>query len=386
MFSQILFEKGYFIDNKGNKIECLIKNVDWVDNPDQFEYKINIESKSKIAKIENVQEFEIYNFSKFKRFFIELDLTNYNSNKLNEKRKTILKKDTVFLKYLIDGKVSLFLYSMANGTLNRFFISKNYQDPQPLIYNRFVDNNLKIHEDKQYLQFLWNNFRCGNITKEKIERIKYNDKDLTNFITDYIKCKDFSFVNYRKKPKREIFHSGIRAGINYSWLVIDVQDNKLNDFEKKLGVGLGLDFEFVLPFNKNKWTIFLQPYYQNYKSEVINQRIFIYDTIYSHDKVVYNSIEIPLGLRYYMFLNKRDRIFVEAAYSYNIAFDSFIDFEKRNDLDINPNPNLSIGAGIKKYNFTVLFKYSFNRNVLSDYPFWYSNYNYLSFNVGYDFL
>ncbi|HEB62201.1 MAG TPA: hypothetical protein ENI82_03520, partial [Bacteroidetes bacterium] len=88
MFSQILFEKGYFIDNKGNKIECLIKNVDWVDNPDQFEYKINIESKSKIAKIENVQEFEIYNFSKFKRFFIELDLTNYNSNKLNEKRKT----------------------------------------------------------------------------------------------------------------------------------------------------------------------------------------------------------------------------------------------------------------------------------------------------------
>ena len=38
-YSQITFEKGYFISNDGIKTECFIKNLDWRNNPTEFEYK-----------------------------------------------------------------------------------------------------------------------------------------------------------------------------------------------------------------------------------------------------------------------------------------------------------------------------------------------------------
>jgi len=42
-FSQINFEKGYFIDNLGAKTDCYIKNIDWNLNPDTFDYKLELD-------------------------------------------------------------------------------------------------------------------------------------------------------------------------------------------------------------------------------------------------------------------------------------------------------------------------------------------------------
>ena len=39
--AQISFEKGYYIDNSNQKVDCLIKNVDWKNNPTSFEYKLS---------------------------------------------------------------------------------------------------------------------------------------------------------------------------------------------------------------------------------------------------------------------------------------------------------------------------------------------------------
>lgn len=39
--AQINFEKGYFISNDNEKIECLIKSIDWKNNPTEFKYKLN---------------------------------------------------------------------------------------------------------------------------------------------------------------------------------------------------------------------------------------------------------------------------------------------------------------------------------------------------------
>lgn len=35
-YSQISYEKGYYIDNSGQKTECLIKNNDWLRDPTDF--------------------------------------------------------------------------------------------------------------------------------------------------------------------------------------------------------------------------------------------------------------------------------------------------------------------------------------------------------------
>ena len=66
-FAQIKFENGYFITDSNQKIECLIKNIDWKSNPTQFEYQLTQSSEVKIETSKNVKEFAVYNSSKFIR-------------------------------------------------------------------------------------------------------------------------------------------------------------------------------------------------------------------------------------------------------------------------------------------------------------------------------
>ena len=74
-YSQIKFEKGYFINNDGERTDCLIKNSDWRNNPMKFQYRLTEDSISKIATIESVKEFGINSFSKYKRFYVKPEIT-----------------------------------------------------------------------------------------------------------------------------------------------------------------------------------------------------------------------------------------------------------------------------------------------------------------------
>jgi hypothetical protein len=38
-------------------------------------------------------------------------------------------------------------------------------------------------------------------------------------------------------------------------------------FDNKISFRIGLEAEFILPFNKNKWAVFAEPTYQYYKTE-----------------------------------------------------------------------------------------------------------------------
>ena len=42
-YSQVNYEKAYFIDNDNVRTECFIKNKDLYNNPNTFEYKLNQE-------------------------------------------------------------------------------------------------------------------------------------------------------------------------------------------------------------------------------------------------------------------------------------------------------------------------------------------------------
>ena len=62
-YSQISFEKGYYINNSNQKVNCLIKNYDWKNNPIDFEYKILETDQEKKASLKSIKEFGIYNIS-----------------------------------------------------------------------------------------------------------------------------------------------------------------------------------------------------------------------------------------------------------------------------------------------------------------------------------
>ena len=388
-YSQIEFEKGYFIDNNDNKTECFIKNNDWKYNPTEFEYKTGDSDIIKTRNINNTKSFEIINVVKFSRFNVNIDRSSNQVGRLSNIRKVEFKPETLFLKHLVNGSASLYQYNGDN--LTRYFYSSKDAEIQQLVYKKYNENKNStiktIKENKRYQQQLINSFKCDNVTTSNITRLRYSRSDLTKVFEQFNSCLNSNSTSY-SKPERKAFNISLRPRVNFSSAYIDRGSNNNLDvnFDKNTTFGFGLELEYVLGFNKNKWSVFIEPTFRNYKSE---KEIEYLSTQLASDpttnvSIEYNSIELPIGLRHYFFLNKKSKIFVNFAFVADFSKKTKIDFETNSleDLDIESGNDFIFGIGYKHKKISVEFRQNTGRKVLP-YLDWDSKFSNSSIILGY---
>jgi len=374
-YSQITYEQGYYIDNEGQTVECLIKNNDWRNNPSEFKYKLSENDEPITITINDVQEFGIHNRSKYKRYSVKIDRSSEAINELSTDRNPIFKKEQLFLKVLIEGKATLYFYE--DNSLRRYFFKINNGDVEQLIFKSYQTKQSKIGINNTFRQQLWNHLKCEDITLEHIQDIDYNKHDLVDFFEKYHECNNSEFIKIKKKRKRDLFNLTIRPGVRNSSLSIYNNSNgREGDFGTQTGFIIGLEAEFIMPFNKNKWAIIIEPTYQYFKSEKES-----YPSSYIAD---YKSIEFPIGLRYYFFLSKKSKIFINGSLVIDIPINSEIDVEPGTYYKIDTRPNFAFGLGYnygKRYSLEM--RYATRRDILHNYLFWHSDYRSFSFIFGY---
>ncbi|OVE57413.1 tRNA modification GTPase [Chryseobacterium mucoviscidosis] len=384
--AQIKFEKGYFVNNSGQRSEVLIKNLDWKSNPTEFEYKTDESSaETKKESIKNIQEFGVDNEQKYIRKSVMIDLSSDQLQEMSYEKKPNFTEKTVFLKYIIDGKADLFYYE--HDDLERFFFSVNDSEVKQLVYKPYYIESSSIGYNEEYKKQILDNLKCG-IDLTEINRLNYKSKDLTKIFLKYNECSDGSAVNYDKNyEKRDLFNLTVRPGINFSSFEMTndyYPTNENSKFGNKVSFRIGVEAEFILPFNKNKWALFAEPTYQYYKTEkestIYQGQPFEAKSIRSVD---YKSIEIPLGVRHYFFLNDKSKIFINAAYIIDIEMKSNIRYDY-STLKISSGNNFAFGVGYNYNNkFQVEFRTSTNRNLMQNYLNWTSKYQTSSVIFGY---
>ncbi|OYX24214.1 MAG: tRNA modification GTPase [Flavobacteriales bacterium 32-35-8] len=392
-YSQISFEKGYYIDNNDRKIDCFIKNIDWRNNPTEFEYKLSENTEPIKTAISFVKEFGINNISKYIRRTVEIDksIDNVNSRILISKEKNpVFEEEELFLKVLLEGKASLYLFE--EGNTKKFFYSKDGSKIEQLIYKRYLDiENDKVAINKGYKQQLWNDLKCPTFNISKVENLDYKKDELIRFFEGYNKWHDHEVTNFEEKQKRDLFNLTVRPGFNSSSLSIENSflNNRDFNYGNQFGVRIGIEAELILSFNKNKWGVIIEPTYrQNYKSDKSREASNVSGGIIV-SKVNYSSIELPIGVRHYFYLNDDSKIFVNLSYIFDFASSSSIEF-LRNDgsmldeLKIKTNNNLALGLGYKHNDrYSLEFRYHTSREIIAGYPTWNSNYNTVSLILGY---
>ena len=378
--SQIKYETGYFIKNSGEKVNCLIKNKDWENNPTKFEYKLSEDSKSSTETIDNVIEFSSDNM-KYERQSVLIDRSSSNINNYSEKREPDLKKEQLFLKILIEGKASLYYYRGKNIT--RFFYSVDSIKTEQLIYKDYlayeqkkpdylpeINGNITkystpisgektIHKvnDKYRFQLL-SNLKSESITRTDIYQTAYKTKDLTKIFIKYNESMNSEYTEYRKK--RNPVNFSLKAGINYTSfeMMRSTTNETFNfdaDFGFKFNFRLGIETEVILPFNKNKWSLYFEPTYQYYKANkeitYLNSGVFV-NTTYVY--IDYKSLLFPIGVKYSMFLKKDSKIFLNAALILDQGLNSEIFYEK-DDLIHFKLTSLSTGFHLGLFQLTICF-------------------------------
>ncbi len=387
-YGQIKFEKGYLIDNKNAKQEVLIKNEDWKNNPNSFDYKVSDTDKTQTATIKNIQEFGIYDGTHFIRTNVKIDRSSFNLNNLSTDKNPDFKYETLFLKELVKGDINLFKYAETNQT--KYFIQNNSGAIEQLIYKPYLLNETDMVYNKEYKNQLKQYLICEAITEKEIENTEYKEKDLTAIFAKYNQCKNPDNIGLTKKETKGDFNLNIRPRMNFNSLEFSNSYMGVSyNMGSKTTFGIGVEFEYILPFNKKKWGIIIEPNYQYYQSEITEDLSNV-----SGGKLLvstkYSAIEIPIGFRHYMFLNDNSKLFLNAQYVFGFVLNSEYEMRRAdnsllNKLDSKVQPALAFGLGYNyKNKYAAEVRMTTPHGITSEYVFWSSTYKNLSIILSYN--
>jgi hypothetical protein len=375
--AQVSFEKGYFISNNGIRTECFIRNLDWKNNPTDFKYKSQISDNDyKTETIANVQEFGIDNTVTFERAKVKMDRSSDNLDKLSETGQPVWEENTLFLRLLVQGEATL--YSYTEGNLIRYFYETNNIPLEQLLYIKY---NLaegskltgELKENNYYKQQLNNNVRSANTADSEITNLKYKKADLTRYFLKYNNTDNKTKNSVVSKSSEGHFLLKITPELSFISASMNDGDSPSKDvnLDSNTNLKIGLEAEYLLPFNKNKWSLFLNPAYQKYETTKQYSRPGLFTgspSITRNIEVKYTSIQIPIGLRYYFLINNNSKVFINAAYSFDVNGKASLSFDQNTPLESKSGSNFAFGVGYNfKKKFSAEIRTNTKKQLLTDY-------------------
>ena len=391
LFGQTKFEKGYFITTKGNKVECLIKNEDWIGIPDRIEYKVDASSTVNSMEKENLTKVHIVDKILLERHEVLIERYSKNLDELSNSRLINPKKESLLLKVIADGKAKLLKYDFKG--VQYFFYELN-SNISSLEYKLYKTSKGTLGKNLNYQKTLREKLSCPN--KNLKTNIKYKENSLVNYFTNYNSCSDSSTKVYSQETKKGKFN--IRGKISFG-------QSTITDYPSQSSTQFGLEFEYLLPFFNNTISIFSEPTYQSYNYENNSQVITGYNVsvpvpstgetvttpIYGTKEVRinYSTVEIPFAIRKYFSLNKNNKIFLNAGLNFNFNLEKEF-FVKIDDNETNKaiesTTSYIIGLGYEfKNKISLELRYLPSRYLNSE-GLDNSKFENISIKLGYNFL
>lgn len=339
-YSQIRLEKGYFIDNEGKRTECYIRDADWPSNPTSFKYKLVSEEKFGEANVEDVREFGMENGPAYVRAQVNVDESPVILHLLSSQRAPEWVEKVIFLKILVSGPAILYVYRSAGIT--QFYYQLNGGRITPLVYKRYLNGDGNVVSNFAFRQELLNNLQCGDIPASRVARLNYRETDLEPYFNRYNACVNPGVETRRKVVGRETFNLRVTPGAELVMMKAE-RFTRFGDGARKhntVSGRLGLEAEYILPFNKNKWGLLAEPSLQYYKIPLTVLGLKI--------NANYWSVEVPVGVRHYFFLPNNARLFVNGQAIFHLAGWQSAASRREREMEMRSRGGLALGAGISK--------------------------------------
>jgi hypothetical protein len=309
---------------------------------------------------------------------VKIDRTGDEIKDLTWTRNSVFVEEHLFLKVLVEGEASLYKYQ--DGNFVCYFYSSVDRNIEPLIYKRSLTEKNDIKVNNQYRQQLTNYVDCGDLKKE-ISRLTYKESPLLKYFLSYNNCRGGNVIDLSRQKRVNFFHVRAKTGLNHASLTLKSASDVPGyiappiEFESRTTFRFGLEAEFSLPFNNDKWSVLIEPTFEYYKSDPVL-------SIGNLPPTDYKAIVVPIGGRYYMFLNDRSKLFLNVHYSLNLAMGSNVGALELNTF--SPRNDLSGGIGIQLNQISAEFRYTARGNLTGDYIFWRGEYNKISLIFGYE--
>ncbi len=370
--AQIKFEKGYYVDNTGNRHEVLIRNADWNDNPRKIAIKGSTEAEIVEKTIDEIQEFAITGSQKFVRADIGLDrsASSAGTNISGDKNPHFV-NERIFLRSLVDGSYKLYIYEESG--LQRFYYQTPLKPLAPLVYKKYhptlgqtTNSKIKpddtdysaIWENNQFRNQLWNDARCPDTKLSSVERLKYSKSSLVDYFVKVNNCSGSSesAVTTVAPSRKGKLNFGPVLGITMVNFSSERDPEYWSIDKSETSFQFGAEVEYILPTNANKIAVFADPHYYSFKGgEYGYVRLSGATGDY---KMSFTSLSIPVGVRYYFFMGADSKIFLDGAATINITKGD-VEFDNPSasfELDSH-HMNFGFGGGFNYKRYSVGARY-----------------------------
>lgn len=392
-FSQKKYKKGYFTTINNKKVECYILENNINTIPEKFYYKASLNTQKSTIQTKSIQELFISPNTKYERHIVEIDDSSSISSELSTTRLSQFTKKSLLLKVLLAGNHTLLQYQTSE--IKRFFV-QNTDTIFPLEYKLYRTKNNQVMKNLVYQKQLKEYFNC----KKKPVRttIDYNSSSLVKYFITYNSCQGGKVTNYTYRNKGVLNLKGkFSMGSFSNQNTLKYGTNTKTTSSSPTVYKLGIEIEYILPFNNNKWALFVEPTYHLNSLKDIS-----YDTgetvevpssgvitpIYKSIAIDYSAIEFPFGIRHHLYLSNRSAILLNTGILIDIPLNSKVFTEEdENGIDIKSSLSSFIGIGYsfnKKYSLELRHNIQKNRKSNSDLNLLYNNNTFIK--LGYKFL
>ncbi len=377
-------------------------NADWRNNPKEIRIKTSEVAETQSIGIEKIQEFGIGDAVKFERHTVMIDWSSDRLSELSHERVPQLTEARLFLKVLLEGPATL--YQFEAGNVRRFYYRVGDADPEvkPLIYKRYKVSNTSVGANNQFRQQLLNDLKCQKLSASTTARMEYKPDPLIRYFSGYNSCAKGNQITFENPLKKGGIHVAARVGLSHAMASIAQDPSEPFpgarevdvDFEGKYYPRFGMEIELVMPFGGDKWSVFLDPSYQQYMSDARFVRRLNGNDIETQSTLTYKTIEVPFGVRHYFFLNEASQLFMNISFALVFNSNSNINFETQSPFEINDltiegtEDYFSLGIGYRFHKRVSLEgRYNTGRDLLASDQNWTSKYDgSYSFILGYRFL
>lgn len=368
--AQSKYQPGYFIKKSGERVEVLIKNAGWKDNPTSIEYKISEDTAKLIQNTLILDEFGIYNESRYLVKNLPIDTSTKTVNNMGFNKYPVWENRDLVLNVGIESEISLYIYE-GDG-ITRYYYSNEPEVYKQLVHKKYRSGDSNILENNEYKQQLLNIFSdCIELTQKDYQDLSYSYKSLTSIFTKYNNCVNGEVKNWTAvKDRAFIFNLKPHVGIfknDYDIKNI-ASDNLGGDFGSQIGYRLALELEAIAPFNHKSFAFFfelgLTPSFektmdiQTSVPGLKQKATFVYDS----------SFDVSGGVRYYIPINNIFAFSINAGYQVeylkklSITYEISGDFETKNIAMPSFYGGLSFHANKIALNVRLPFNKEFTQN------------------------
>jgi hypothetical protein len=348
VYSQVDYQKGYIMSGDGRQQEAWIKIQTSPLNPEKISYKLSETGEVITGDISTLQGFGIGTEAKYIVREIEIDRSTDDPKDLDINKLPALSKQTVFLRYLLESKLSLLDYQTK--TNHRYYWQDDSDSIHLLTYKAYRNASGIMAVNESYKSQLFKLMTCQDMASQ-IKNLNYRKEQLLGIFKRTNTCAQAPIKLFSKEQNKWPLSIGPLIGLDR--FTTDFVNTKTSSMAPRFGI----EAELLIPYYGRKWAILLEGSYQSVKTHAAVFPIYTVQNFYS-------GIEWGLGVRHYFYLQSNSKFLLQA--------NAVIDLPLENKLESTLlgtsqskfiTAGAALSAGYKLKNVTAQLRYYTSRNL-----------------------